>query len=209
MARTFENVGQLLAQSIQSPVKTPTQEFYDPAQVLMLRTYPAFLARIATFNTMNWHSKPPCLAPPICALYGWSLEAQCDVLKCKMCEEILYAALPQRTDDNFPMRLDKVLRGLVNGHSEICPFRTKSEPVEFLTNHDSTYLFNNRLQTFKGVENLPHVTVDNIDIEIVDQIKDYFGESFSKDAILLALDGWKLANKTLYCETDHRMIPVS
>ena len=81
MARTFENVGQLLAQSIQSPVKTPTQQFYDPAQVLMLRTYPAFLACIASFNTMNWHSKPPCLAPPICALYGWSLEAQCDVLK--------------------------------------------------------------------------------------------------------------------------------
>ena len=33
-----------------------------------------------------------------------------NLMKCKMCEEILYAALPQRTDDNFPMRLDKVLR---------------------------------------------------------------------------------------------------
>ena len=85
-----------------------------------------------------------------------------------MCEEILYAALPQRTDDNFPMRLDKVLRvcfnhpysvsplikGLINGHSEICPFRQKSEPAEFLTNHDSAYLFNNRLQTFKGRSNV-------------------------------------------------------
>merc|ERR1719210_984428 len=106
------------------------------------------------------------------------------------------------------MRLDKVLRGLINGHSEICPFRQKSEPAEFLTNHDSTYLFNNRLQTFKGVKNLPHVTVDNLDDEKVDQIKDYFGQSFSKDAILLALDGWKLTDETLHCETDHRMIPI-
>jgi len=207
MARTVENIGELLGDQI--PFKHPDRDFYDPAQVLMLRTYPKFLARIRTFNTMNWHSKPPCLSPPICALYGWSLSEKCDVLKCDICSEVLYAALPNRTEDNFALRLDKVLRALVSGHGEICPFRQKSEPSEFLANHDSAFLFNNRLQTFKGATNLPRVTLDGLDMTVVAQIKDYFGSAFSQDAVLLALDGWKLQESKLYCEADNRLIPVS
>ena len=109
MARTHDDIGTLLNCTLSSPFKHPDREFYDPAQVLMLRTYPKFLARIATFNTLNWHSKPPCLSPPVCALYGWSLNGS-DVLKCCTCDEVLYCALPSRTDENFAPRLEKVLR---------------------------------------------------------------------------------------------------
>jgi len=209
MARTHDDIGTLLNCTLSSPFKHPDREFYDPAQVLMLRTYPKFLARIATFNTLNWHSKPPCLSPPVCALYGWSLNGS-DVLKCCTCDEVLYCALPSRTDENFAPRLEKVLRGLIAGHSDICPFRQKPEPAEFLSNHGSTFLFSNRLQTFKGAKNLPTVSVDNLDETLVNQIKDYFGSAFSKDAVLLALDGWKLANDgdKLHCEADHRLIPL-
>ena len=81
----------------------------------------------------------------------------------------------------------------MSGHGEICPFRQKSEPAEFLANHDSAFLFNNRLQTFKGerytykrkklilgATNLPRVTVNGLDMAVVAQIKDYFGSAFSQ-----------------------------
>ena len=66
MARTIESTLAGLEGS-----KISTNLNYDPRALALLRTFPRYQKRLETFKGTKWHSKPPCLSPPFCALYGW------------------------------------------------------------------------------------------------------------------------------------------
>jgi len=208
MARTNQDIQQIFS----SVFRATKDNNYDPMQVKMLRTYPDYVKRVGTYTSINWHSKPPCLSPPICALYGWSLACS-NVLKCYCCGEVLNGELPDRSSSGYAHRLEKLLKNLINCHSEICIFSKSMEPVGFLTNVSSSFQFWNRLYTFEGLHSdqlpkLPKIDIDNSQIE---KCYDSVNLSLSMEAFQLALFGWKYRNNELaqlVCEDDNRSIPV-
>lgn len=210
MARTNQDIQQVFS-SVFRPTK---DQNYDPAQIKMLRTYPDYVKRIGTYNSINWHSKPPCLSPPICALYGWSLSSA-DVLKCFCCDEVLSGELPERSSPGFANRLEKLLKNLINGHSSVCQFSRSMEPAGFLSNVTSSFQFWNRLSTFKGITSdlLPSICERiEFDHNNFDRVYNSMDLGLTKEGFKLALFGWKYRNDEglaqLVCEDDNRSIPV-
>merc|ERR1712227_780890 len=154
---------------------------YDPRALALLRTFPRYQKRLETSKGTKWHSKPPCLSPPFCALYGWSLH-DFDVLICPECGEVLLGTLPPRGSENYASRLDKILTGLLTNHSEVCHFRQKPEPFEFFKRDDSVYLYKTRLLSYPEHVTLPEI-VENSEIsaEEFDQIVN-FSQPFVKNS---------------------------
>ena len=66
-----------MARTIQSALaglegsKISTNLNFDPRALALLRTFPRYQKRLESFKGTKWHSKPPCLNPLFCALYGW------------------------------------------------------------------------------------------------------------------------------------------
>jgi len=213
MARTLEP-GSI--ENLFSDILAPSKdENYDPKQILCLRTYPEYISRIETFNAILWHSKPACLSPPIVALYGWQLYDS-NVLKCSQidCEEVLNCELPERTNSCYPIRLEKILRSLIQCHNSCCKFSRSTEPIDFLTNYRSTFLFHNRMATFKNVENLPSIESKFLSrhgdkLEELYQFHNSDG-NISRNGFLFSLTGWKYCHETesLICEADARSVPI-
>ena len=78
MARTFDS--SQFSLQIDPSHKISKNLNFDPRAVALLRTFPRYQERLATFNAIKWHSKPPTLSPPFCALYGWHV-TDFDVLR--------------------------------------------------------------------------------------------------------------------------------
>jgi len=213
MARTFESVKLQIDPSLEISKNLN----FDPRAIVLLRTFPRYQERLQTFTPTKWHSKPACLSPPFCALYGWEI-FEADTLKCESCEELLYAQLPPRNSEHFPNRVDRILTGLITQHDELCEFRQKHEPFEFFKRDDSTYLLKTRLLSFPAECKLPSV-VNTIDGDVMNQLRPYC-ETFVKNKdqldviISLAMNGWNFQKSEDYpmgnleCEDDVRVVPA-
>lgn len=137
--------------------KNEEMKLFDPSAIILLRTFPRYQERLATFDVTKWSGKPACLSAPFCAIYGWSCKEK-DVLKCSECGEVLLGELPARNKDFFPKKVDNLLTMLTSGHASWCEFAISHEPFEFLKKNDSPYLFKKRLQSFpKTIDFLPKV----------------------------------------------------
>lgn len=213
MARTFESATLQIDPSLQISKNVN----FDPRAIALLRTFPKYQKRLASFNATKWHSKPPALSPPFCALYGWHV-LEPDVLKCDDCDEVLYAHLPQRNSEEYPGRIDNIITRLVAQHTDLCGFRAKHEPFEFFKRDDSAYLFKNRLLSFPKSGLLPEVT-SSISADSLAKLVAHYGSFVdNKDQmetiISLAVNGWNFQKSVenpmgnLECEDDTRVIPV-
>jgi len=204
-----------VCQTIQD--KTEQDKNFEPRAIVLLRTFPQYAARLESFSPMKWHSKPPTLSPPFCALYGWSM-FDCDVLKCELCGELLLAQLPDRNSDNYASRLDRILTGLVTQHADLCKFRISHEPFEFFNRDDSTHLLKTRLMTFPDEVSLPRISPlisEDKMHSIRTYCKPYVANKDKLDEIItLAMNGWQyrvsdeFEEPCLECEDDVRIIPV-
>lgn len=191
MARTFDS--SQFSLQIDPSHKISKNLNFDPRAVALLRTFPRYQERLVTFNAIKWHSKPPTLSPPFCALYGWHV-TDVDVLRCTECDEVLYGHLPYRNAPNYPSRLDSILTGLITNHAELCAFRTNHEPFEFFKRDDSSYLFKNRLLSFPPFVELPHLVAE-VDADFMTELIENFGafvenKAEMKKIISLSLYGW-------------------
>jgi len=196
--------------------KNDEMKLFDPSAIILLRTFPRYQERLATFDVTKWSGKPACLSAPFCAIYGWSCKEK-DVLKCPDCGEVLLGELPARNKDFFPKKVDNLLTMLTSGHASWCEFAISHEPFEFLKKNDSPYLFKKRLQSFpKTIDFLPKV-----ESTLSEDDKQFLGENFwifvknktyKNEIIELAANGWSftIENKIelLLCEDDVRQIPL-
>jgi len=196
--------------------KNDEMKLFDPSAIILLRTFPRYQERLATFDVTKWSGKPACLSAPFCAIYGWSCKEK-DVLKCPDCGEVLLGELPARNKDFFPKKVDNLLTMLTSGHASWCEFAISHEPFEFFKNNDSPYLFKKRLQSFpKTIDFLPKV-----ESALSEDDKQFLGENFwifvknktyKNEIIELAANGWSftIENKIelLLCEDDVRQIPL-
>jgi len=195
--------------------KNDEMKLFDPSAIILLRTFPRYQERLATFDVTKWSGKPACLSAPFCAIYGWSCKEK-DVLKCLDCGEVLLGELPARNKDFFPKKVDNLLTMLTSGHASWCEFAISHEPFEFLKKNDSPYLFKKRLQSFpKTIDFLPKVE-SGLTEEDKQFLIDHFSifvknETCKTEIIEFAANGWSFANENdvelLLCEDDVRQIP--
>jgi len=200
--------------------KNEEMKLFDPSAIILLRTFPRYQERLATFDVTKWSGKPACLSPPFCAIYGWSCKEK-DVLKCSECGEVLLAELPARNKDFFPKKVDNLLTMLTSGHASWCEFAISHEPFEFLKKNDSPYLFKKRLQSFpKTIDFLPKVE-SGLSEDLLALDKNFLERHFSifvknkqyeSEIIELAANGWSFKadehdGALLVCEDDVRQIP--
>lgn len=189
-------------------------KIFDPSAIILLRTFPRYQERLATYDVTKWNGKPACLSPPFCAIYGWSCKEK-DVLKCPDCGEILLGELPARNNDFFAKKVDDLLTMLHSGHASYCEFANSHEPFEFLKKDDSPYLFKKRLQSFPDtIDFLPKVSsgLSDDDMEFLSRYFSFFvkNKAFKNEIINLAANGWKFTHENeafLLCEDDARRIP--
>ncbi|KAL8277565.1 hypothetical protein RQP46_009997 [Phenoliferia psychrophenolica] len=103
---------------------------YDPTSL------PALLARIASFRLSSYSPKPAALAPPACALLGWTNESgpnrERERVECVTCHRGLLVTPPTQKDGGWAGQLGKRLEAEYaaqlskDAHEDACPWRMRA-----------------------------------------------------------------------------------
>lgn len=85
---------------------------------------PDYLDRLGTFSSSgDWFDKPACLAPPVCARFGWILDGP-DLLR-SSCGAYIQAPAALSDGDAATTAF---VEQLTSGHAALCPWRGHASP---------------------------------------------------------------------------------
>ncbi|DAZ92863.1 TPA: hypothetical protein N0F65_003042 [Lagenidium giganteum] len=90
-----------------------------------------FLARVATFSIGTWFAKPASISVFECARHGWR-NTEKDFLACACCEKMVCCTIDEKlSSEGVDAVGNAFAKLLIDGHSELCPWRNNPSPASF------------------------------------------------------------------------------